>query len=132
MKTRSSLLPARAVALMGLLLSACAADVARQPGTFTPLAATETVESRTVQREVSVTLNSGYTRLVQRGMRCELVGKMPQGKVYRVANTVFTVEGAHIHEAYLVVNKGKLVGFYLPVERAFSTFVSSDTQLWEE
>jgi hypothetical protein len=36
-------------------------------------------------------------------------------------NDVFTIEGAHIHEAYLVVDAGdQLVGFYLPAEQAFS------------
>ena len=28
-----------------------------------------------------------------------------------------TVEGSHIHEAYIVVTERSLVGFYLPVER---------------
>jgi len=32
---------------------------------------------------------------------------------------VFTVEGAHVHEAWPVVSVGELVGFYLPVEKAF-------------
>jgi len=30
------------------------------------------------------------------------------------------VEGAHVHEAYLVVAGDRLVGFYLPVEKAYS------------
>jgi hypothetical protein len=33
---------------------------------------------------------------------------------------VFTVEGSHIHEAYLVVDSGTLVGFYLPAEQSYS------------
>ena len=32
----------------------------------------------------------------------------------------FTVEGAHVHEAYLVIAGEKLVGFYLPVESSFA------------
>ena len=34
--------------------------------------------------------------------------------------TVFTIEGANMHEAYLVLREGRVVGFYLPGERAFS------------
>lgn len=132
MNIRPGLHPSLISAALCLLLAACATEVARQPGNFTPLAATGNIESRIIQRDVSVTLNSGYSRLVPRGMKCELVGSVSQGKVYRAANTVFTVEGAHIHEAYLVVERGNLVGFYLPVERAFTTFVSNDTRLWEE
>lgn len=132
MRIQFALHPVIASAALCLFLTACAAEVARQPSVLSPLAAAATAEPRTVQQDVSVTLNTGYSRLVPRGMKCELVGSVPQGKVYRAANTVFTIEGAHIHEAYLVVDKGHLVGFYLPVERAISTFVSSDTKLWRE
>ena len=31
----------------------------------------------------------------------------------------FTVEGANVHEAYLVLSGNVLVGFFLPVEGAF-------------
>ncbi|WP_234480884.1 hypothetical protein [Paraburkholderia nemoris] len=33
---------------------------------------------------------------------------------------MFTIEGRQVHEAYLVVAKGSLVGFYLPGEAHFS------------
>jgi hypothetical protein len=32
---------------------------------------------------------------------------------------VFTVEGAQVHEAGLVISGAKLVGFYMLVEKAF-------------
>jgi hypothetical protein len=35
-------------------------------------------------------------------------------------NQVFMVEGAHVHEAYLVLDGDQVVGYYLPVERAFA------------
>jgi hypothetical protein len=48
------------------------------------------------------------------------VGRTSEGDVYKPVGRVFTVEGAHIHEAYLVLVGNRLVGFYLPVERAFA------------
>jgi hypothetical protein len=35
-------------------------------------------------------------------------------------DTVFTIEGANTHEANLVVRDNRIVGFYLPAERAFA------------
>ena len=54
------------------------------------------------------------------GGRWRYIGRIPNGSVYQAAQGVFTVEGANIHEAYLVVQGRRLVGFYLPVEQAFS------------
>jgi hypothetical protein len=51
----------------------------------------------------------------------------PQGNVYRTRDQVVTVEGSHIHEAYIVVTERSLVGFYLPVERTFSPVTPSQT-----
>ena len=52
--------------------------------------------------------------------RVTSAGAIAQGTVYRAAQGVFTLEGANIHEAYLVLRGQELVGFYLPVEQAFS------------
>lgn len=48
------------------------------------------------------------------------VGRVPQGAVYRPVGTIFTIEGRQVHEAYLVLNDKKLVGFYLPGEQNYS------------
>lgn len=132
MKSRPARSLAFPVAALCLLLSACAAEVARQPTTFAPFNAAGHADQRLVMQDVHATLNSGYTHLIPKGMKCELAGSIPQGKVYRPTNTVFSIEGAHVHEAYLVVNKGNLVGFYLPVERAFSALNANNLKLWEE
>jgi predicted acetyltransferase len=47
-------------------------------------------------------------------------GRSQEGQVYKPVDGVFTVEGAQVHEAHLVLEGDRLVGFYLPVERAFS------------
>ena len=43
-----------------------------------------------------------------------------QGEVYKSRDQVLTVEGYHVHEAYLVVASDELMGFYLPVEHNFA------------
>jgi hypothetical protein len=37
--------------------------------------------------------------------------------VYATRDRVLTVEASNVHEAYIVVSNGKLVGFFLPVEK---------------
>jgi hypothetical protein len=58
--------------------------------------------------------------VVRSNTRWQYVGSLPEGDVYRPTNTVLTVEGSHIHEAYLVLKGKALVGYYLPVEGALS------------
>lgn len=60
-----------------------------------------------------------YQRDVRAGSLWRLVGRIEQGAVYRPVDTVFMLESAHVHEAYLVIDGSTLVGAYLPVERAF-------------
>ncbi|HVN97529.1 MAG TPA: hypothetical protein VMT62_13960 [Syntrophorhabdaceae bacterium] len=48
-----------------------------------------------------------------------MVGTVSEGEVYKSKDQVLTVECSNIHEAYLVVSQGSLVGFYLPVEKGF-------------
>ena len=69
---------------------------------------------------VRMTLPTGYERVLVAGSRWNLVGAIAQGSVYKPAQGVLTVEGANIHEAYLVVRDGALNGFYLPVEQGYS------------
>jgi hypothetical protein len=54
------------------------------------------------------------------GTRWDLVGEVAHGKVYKSKDSVFFLQGANSHEAYLVISGVKLVGFYLPGEKAWS------------
>lgn len=65
-------------------------------------------------------LNTGYRRSLKQGSRWTRIGHVPQGDVYKPSVDVFTVEGAHVHEAYLVVSGDLLAGFYLPAEKSYS------------
>jgi hypothetical protein len=103
-------------AAFALLLAGCA--VSQQPVQFSPLT---DVQQKSVASTVEVKLNTGYQRLVKAGSRWQRVGQIQQGLVYKPYQDVFTVEGKHIHEAWLVVRDERtLVGFYLPAEHTFS------------
>lgn len=70
-------------------------------------------------KDTEISLDSGYLRQLALGSRWTQVGTLSQGHVYRIVGGAFTVEGANVHEAWLVIAGGELVGFYLPVEKAF-------------
>ncbi len=104
------------ITLVTLLVAACAPTVVQETTQLTPSAG----KSFRVTRAAEVTLSTGYSTTLRANTRWELVGTVAQGEVYRTKDQIVTLEGAHIHEAYIVVSQGSLVGFYLPVERTFS------------
>lgn len=106
------------------LLWGCASEVYRVPTEF-HASGKETERPITLARNVDVTPSTGYTRTLKAGSTWKYVGRVVQGKVYALENDVFMLEGKHMHEAYCVVAAGPaLVGFYLPVERAFAPLPS--------
>jgi hypothetical protein len=109
-----------------LILSACA-SVQMQPTTLTPAEGEPSVI--TVERDTEIKLDTGYTRTVRAGTRFAFVGTVPQGRVYRPIDAVLTVEGTHMHEAWVVADGEKLVGFYLPVEKSFVALSAVPTLL---
>jgi len=98
---------------------ACAPELVRSPVTFSPSAG-EPQTIVTVTRAVSVTPSTGYTKNIAAGSTWRRVGTTDRGEVYQPVSAVFAVEGANMHEAYLVVRAGQVVGFYLPGEDAFA------------
>ena len=103
------------------VLGSCAFDVVSVKQVPTNLE--ETAASRSsfeLGEEVQLELPAGYDRVLRKGTQWHFVGMIPQGEVYRTKDQVLTVEASNIHEAYIVVSSGRLVGFYLPVERSFS------------
>jgi len=104
-----------------LALSSCAFDVINVKQVPTQLdVAISPRDSFELQQEVTANLPTGYSRVLKKGTKWDFVGMTPQGDVYKTKDQVLTVEASNIHEAYIVVSSGKLVGFYLPVERSFS------------
>ncbi len=69
---------------------------------------------------VPIQLETGYQRTLKAGSVWRLAGHLPQGSVYAPVDSVLTIEGRQVHEAWLVVCEGTLLGFYLPGESAYS------------
>lgn len=105
-----------------VVLAGCASEVVRAPTTLMPMPATAQSSEMALVLRQAITLgaSSNYPRTIAAGSRFEAVGTIEQGRVYRPVNTVFTIVGKHEHEAYLVIERRQIVGFFLPVERAFA------------
>jgi len=102
-----------------LLLAACAAEVVRSEARLEPVADAQRVQVR-LQEAAVIASSSGYSRTLPAGSLWELRGSIAQGQVYRRVDGILTVEGAQVHEAFVVLSGDRLVGFYLPVEQSFS------------
>ncbi len=105
-------------AALTLMVAGCA--VQHVPATFSAMPAAGVSAPSTLADAMTVTFDTGYARTLKAGSRWLAVGTLAQGTVYKPVGDVFTLEGSHVHEAWLVCNDGRLVGFYLPAERGFS------------
>jgi len=104
-----------------VIIYACAFDLAHvsyRPTQFIP----QPEPRKTLIMKEVVKINQApcrYERTLQKDTRWDLIGSIAEGEVYKPKDQVLTVECSHVHEAYLVVSGGNLVGFYLPVEKGF-------------
>jgi len=110
-------------ALAALLLTGCAAEVNRQASVLSMVTAPG--PSFTTGQTTTVPTALGYQSIIPQGIELVEIGTIPEGRVLKPAKWTLMVEGAHIHEAYVVVQGARLVGFYLPVEKAFSPLSES-------
>jgi hypothetical protein len=74
----------------------------------------------TLDTAVKLRLKEGYASELKKGTTWRQVGKIAQGGVFHTADQVVTVEASHQHEADLVVEGNRAVGFYLRVEHSFT------------
>ena len=107
-----------ALLIAAALAGGCATEVRREAVQLA--AAAEAGKVYELRQEVQIKLDSGFARTIRANTEFAAAGRISQGLVLRPTQTVLTVEGAHVHEAYAVVRDQQLVGFYLPVERAYS------------
>jgi hypothetical protein len=114
-RRRAILMPMVTVAL-----AACAPMVRRVPTAYTPRPALPPAPELRLAGPVELAFGTGYRRRLAAGERWRLVGSVPEGDVYRRVEGVFTIEGRHVQEAYLVVAGNAVVGFYLPGEALYS------------
>ena len=109
--------------LLSTFVVGCAFDVAHinsRPSQFKPV---HEFPKYFVMKD-SVEITEGpcnyYSRKLRQGTTWDFVGTIPEGEVYKPRDQVLTIEASHVYEAYLVLSNNSLVGFYLPVERAFA------------
>lgn len=113
------------VALVAGTLGGCAFDLAHVEQRAATLSTrTSAPPSFVLTHAVDVDLGLGYRRVLRAGTRWTYVGTVDAGDVYKTADQVLTVEASNIHEAYAVVASGRLVGFYLPVEKTYSPAIA--------
>ena len=101
-------------------IAACAADLERSHVRFSSYSEDALPRVLRIPETVTLTPSTGYSETIEAGSTWERTGAIPQGEVYRPVGTVFSVEGANRHEAYLVISADRVVGFYLPGEEAFA------------
>jgi hypothetical protein len=109
------------VALLGvcmlLLLSGCTYQLTTKQVDLSTVSAPEVW---VLTDTIKVRLDNLYAYTLQKGTRFKYVGDLPEGQVMKQVDRVFTIEGTHVHEAYLVNSQGELAGFYLPGLDAYS------------
>lgn len=108
--------------LVTVTLAACAPGVSMQR-VAPEMDATDTTVY-VLDHQVSGRSSAGYSRTLPAGSRWRRIGRVPTGDILKSPDVTLTVEGAHIHEADIVVRDGSWVGFWLPVEKAFSRLES--------
>jgi hypothetical protein len=109
---------ATVVATILLVIAGCAPELVTVPTTL--MATNPPLQRRSVANAAGAESSAGYARTLFPGTLLESVGRIPEGDVWRPLNLTLTVEGASIHEAYVVTSGDRWTGFYLPVERSFS------------
>lgn len=63
---------------------------------------------------------AGYNTTLKAGSLWRLVGTMQEGQVYRPLTTSVAARAYDDSEAFIVVQSGQWVGFWLPYEEAYS------------
>jgi len=109
------------ICFLGTLLNACAFDLIHVKQIPTQIESTSLSKAPfELEKEVDVKLDTGYSRKLKQGTKWNYVGTVQYGDIFKTNDQILTVEGSNIHEAYIVVLSGKLVGFYLPAVKSYS------------
>ena len=109
------------VGTVGLFFSACAFDLAHVTYTAATFQPTQS-PTRTIVLSDEVPLTDtpcSYSRTLRKTTRWDQVGTIAEGGVLRSKDQVLTLECSNVHEAYLVMSRDKLIGFFLPFEKGF-------------
>lgn len=74
----------------------------------------------TLQASAIGSSSGGYARTLKRESRWQKIGTIRQGDILKPLDTTLTAEAVHVREAYIVVKHNRWIGFWLPVEKAYS------------
>jgi hypothetical protein len=108
-------------AILGLSVASCAAELVRSPSSLKVAGPpNEVIELIQPSR---INLGPGNETILFTGSRWRFLGVIEQGRVYKPLETSFSIQAANSHEAYLVIKENRIIGFYLPGERAWSALV---------
>jgi hypothetical protein len=104
-----------------LLLGGCAFNLVilqRSPAQL--VAAPSSTQSWMLTTVAQATLNAGWVKPLRPGTSWQRIGTIAEGDVLRTKDQLVTIEASNSFQADIVVHDGKLVGFYLPVDHAFT------------
>jgi len=107
-------------ALLCLGAAGCAFDVSRLQKTPTRFEAEQAGAEWILNEDVTIWLGTGFPTKLRKNTHWSMVGKVPEGDVFRTHDQLVTAEASNIYEAWPVMQADLLVGFYLPVEHAFA------------
>ena len=115
---RSTWINVVVIVWVSALCAGCAPEIVRSSIPYVQKAgSTEYIQ---LTQSLTVPNWSGAGNKIFVGTRWALAGEVSHGRVYRSRDSVFFLQGANSHEAYLVIKDNKLVGFYLPGEKSWS------------
>lgn len=107
---------------LGIAISGCAFNlvhVRQQPASFVEAMGDAGAPRFILAENTSVGIGTGFRVKLKAGTRWRQVGVIKQGDVFATNDQVLVVEASHIHESWLVVNNGFVIGFFLRVEKTF-------------
>jgi hypothetical protein len=101
--------------VIGLLIAGCHVK-------YTPVVMKTTTSKPAwiLAEKTELHLQSGSTTHLKADTTWEYVGAIEQGDVYKTHDQIVTIKGPNMFEAYIVLSEEHVVGFYLPVEKAYS------------
>lgn len=105
---------------IAIVSSGCAFDVIhvkQTPAHFEPVTADQ---AWVLRDDLKVLIASGWATPLKKGTIWKRVGRIAEGDVIATRDQILTVEASNVFEAQPVINQGKVVGFFLPVEKSFT------------
>lgn len=107
-----------AAAGLAVFLQGCGGLDTRAAANYVSVPTSELRRPVNLVDPVQVTLSKGAV-VLPAGSRWQKVGAIPRGDVYRRVDEPFGLEGGYRGEAWPVIQAGRLIGFYLPGEKAY-------------